>query len=191
MAHVTNLGVRVLVVLVMAILTGCAATGPVYTAMADHISAVPQDTSRLVFYRTETLVGSAVQPDIRLNGRVVGRSQPGGFFYVDAAPGRQIVVASTEVETKLEVETTAGETLYIASAIGMGLFVGRIQFTLPSERQALADIPSLRYTGSVDAPATPSAGVGARPSSPQNKPSSRGVSMGDLETLLPSRGPQR
>ena len=66
-------------------LTGCAATGTKYSDMAASIPAAKSSEGRIYFFRSSSFVGAAIQPDIKLNGQVVGTSKPGGFFYVDPA----------------------------------------------------------------------------------------------------------
>jgi hypothetical protein len=176
------------VCLAMALLTGCAATGQSYLSVSSGIPPLKGDASRVYFYRTDSMVGAALQPEIRLDNQVVGKSQPGGFFFVDTAAGRHVASAQTENEAKLEFEVERGQTVYIASSISLGILVGRVQLNLKPEALAVSDLSPLRYTGRDMLAAEPS---GAPP--PVGVPSAGSsrarVTMADLESLLPPPAP--
>ncbi len=174
------------VCLVVLLLTGCAATGQNYLSVSSSIPPLKGEGGRVFFYRTDSMMGVALQPEIRLDHQVVGKSQPGGFFFVDTSAGRHVASSQTESEAKLEFDLEPGGTVYIASSIGLGILVGRIQLELKPETVALSDLSPLRYTGRDMLVAEPS---GASP--PTGLPSTgsrstRGrVTMADLELLLP------
>jgi hypothetical protein len=194
-----GLGALLAVVLVLA---GCAATGPKFTEVEANMPTLQEGQGRIVFYRTSSMVGAAVQPDIRLNDQVVGTSKPGSFFFVDRPAGRYKASARTEVESSVDVEVHDGGTVYVQSGITMGLLVGRPSLTQETAQQALREMPALAYVGSI--PLVPGAGRAAaatRPAAPSARPapspapsagaspSSRGgaVTMEDLRGLLPSQ----
>lgn len=174
------------VCLVMVLLTGCAATGQNYLSVSSSIPPLRGEGGRVFFYRTDSMVGMALQPEIRLDNQVVGKSQPGGFFFVDTSAGRHVASAQTENEAKLEFDVEPGKTVYIASSISLGILVGRVQLNLKPEVIAVSDLSPLRYTGRDALTAEPS---GAPP--PAGLPSTRvrsaqsRVTMADLESLLP------
>jgi starvation-inducible outer membrane lipoprotein len=62
-----------------AVLAGCA-TGPKFAETSSSMPAVKAGDGRIFFYRSSSMMGAAIQPDVRLNGEVVGPSKPGGFF---------------------------------------------------------------------------------------------------------------
>ncbi|OZI19558.1 hypothetical protein CAL26_18275 [Bordetella genomosp. 9] len=131
----------------VALMAGCAATGAKYAEMSSAIPRIPSGEGRVYFLRSSSFVGAGVQPEIRLNGQVVGKSQPGGFFYVDRPQGNYQAAASTETEKTLSFALDAGETKYVREEVSMGLMVGRIVLTLDPAEKAQADLPSLRFTG--------------------------------------------
>lgn len=172
-------------------LTGCAATGASYQSVSQGLPTLKASDARIYFYRSASMVGAAIQPEILLDNQVVGRSQPGGFFYVDTRPGRHWVAAQTEDEGKLELDVQPGETVYVASSISFGVLVGRVQLTLQPPAQAVADLSSLSYTGSAPIAARPMP-VSVPPASPLPGTSGRArgpVSMADLDALLPAAVP--
>jgi hypothetical protein len=128
-------------------LAGCAASGPLNKEIASAIPAVPAGKGRIYFYRADTIFGGAITSDILLNGNVVGKSERGSFFYVDANPGNFKATASTEVERELSFALAAGETKYVKSSVSMGVLVGRVNLELVSPNTARTEITELHYTG--------------------------------------------
>src|SRR5205814_1426327 len=60
-----------------------------YPAAAPYVSSTaPANQARIWFYREANPYNSTGTPYLRLNGNVVGVSQPGAAFFVDVAPGR-------------------------------------------------------------------------------------------------------
>ena len=112
----------VLASLAAVFLSGCSATGPTYASMSGVMPALPENGCRVVFYRADSGLGIAVQPEIRLNSMVVGRSVSGGFFYVDTPPGRHLATSQTEVEARLELAAARRTHEMLAEAAGIGIW---------------------------------------------------------------------
>lgn len=136
-------------VTVVAGLVSACATGPKFSEVASSMPALKAGDGRIYFFRSSSMIGGAIQPDIRLNGQVVGESKPGGFFYVDRPAGNYVASASTETEKSVSFKLEPGETKYIRSSIGMGLFAGRPVLEPEDPRKANAELASLSYTGSI------------------------------------------
>lgn len=134
-------------VIILALVTGCAATGPLYSDISATIPPVSASKGRIYFYRSDTMLGAAVTSDIKLNDKVVGRSERASVFYVDEKPGNCVVSTSTEVEKQLTFTLAAGETRYVHTSVSMGVLVGRINAKLVNAAEAKAEIPSLHYIG--------------------------------------------
>jgi uncharacterized protein DUF2846 len=132
---------------VAVVLAGCAAEGPLHKEVAASIPSVPAGKGRIYFFRADTMMGAAVTSDITLNGRVVGKSERGSFFFVDENPGSCKASASTEVERQVTFTLAAGETKYVKSSISMGLMVGRVNLELVSPGDATKELTELHYTG--------------------------------------------
>ena len=128
---------------------GCVGSGPKYSEYSSQIADLNPESSRIFFYRKNNFVGSAVQPQIKLDGKFVGKSQPNGFFYVDAEPGDHQVSAKTEVEKKLSIRLSKGQVGYVRSSPALGLLIGRINLQIVEEAKALNEMQHLRYTGNV------------------------------------------
>ncbi|ROZ63177.1 DUF2846 domain-containing protein [Ramlibacter sp. WS9] len=132
---------------IAAVLGGCAASGAKYQEVASSMPSLKPGEGRIYFLRSSSIVGAAIQPDIRLNGQVVGVSKPGGFFYVDRSAGTYAAATSTEVEKSASFALAAGETKYLRTTPSIGVLVGRIVVEIESPEKARAELPSLSYTG--------------------------------------------
>jgi len=136
----------VMVIIASGLLAACATSGPKFSEMAPAMSPVNSDMGRIYFYRT-TVLGAAVQPAVRLNGAVVGKAVPDGFFYVDSPPGNYQVATETEVERKLTFTLESGQVRYVRLNISMGFFVGHVYGELVDEAKGQREIADLHYTG--------------------------------------------
>jgi hypothetical protein len=112
-----------------------------------QIPALKPGYGRVYFTRPGEFTGSVVQPEIRMNNEVVGRSVPGGFSYVDRPPGKYAATTATEVENAVTFQLAAGETKYIKTAVTPGILVGHVTPTLEFPEQGQSDISRLRYVG--------------------------------------------
>jgi Protein of unknown function (DUF2846) len=133
-------------VLAALFIAGCATSGATFTDMSSGMSGPPSGTGRIYFYRT-SIVGFAVQPQIRLNGEVVGKARPKGFFYADRPAGDYEVASTTETEKKLTFTLAEGETKYVRLSIGLGILVGRVKSELVEANEAKEELASLHYIG--------------------------------------------
>jgi Protein of unknown function (DUF2846) len=133
-----------LAVILAVTLSGCA-SGPKYAEISAEIPKLKANEGRIYFTRAAEYQGSFIQPEIHLNGQVIGVSKPGGFFYIDRPAGDYTVSTATEVEEKVSFHLSAGETKYIKTSASMGLLVGHITPTLEFPEQGKSDVESLQY----------------------------------------------
>jgi Protein of unknown function (DUF2846) len=134
-------------ILALTLLSACATSGPKFSDMTAEMSATSKPgVGRIYFYRTSVL-GAAVQPEVRLNGQAVGHAIPQGFFFVDCPPGNYEVSTSTEVERKLTFTMEADQTRYVRLNISMGFLVGHVYGELVDEAKGRSEITATRYTG--------------------------------------------
>lgn len=143
----TSVRLRLAVALLLPFLFAACATGPSLTSMRDKIPQVPTEEGRIWFYRSGSPFGSAIQPSIMLNGRKVGDSVPGGFFYVDTAPGQYVVTTVTETDYSVKFVLEAPQERFIRTAVSVGLLIGRVVPELVDPDEARKDIASKSYTG--------------------------------------------
>jgi len=133
------------------VLAGCAASGPKFAQQEASTPKLGAEQGRVYFYRTDSMLGAAIQPQVMLDGATVGKSQPGGYFYVDAAPGSHEAVTSTEVSNKLSFALDKGEVKYVRTKVSMGLMAGHIVPELVGPDEAQKELATLSYTGGAKA----------------------------------------
>lgn len=136
---------------------GCAASVKQSAVAAPVVvSAAEAKPNQAVQETVVVKLSTGYQREIRkgsvLNGEVVGRSQPGGFFYVDRPQGTYKASTSTETEKTLSFVLDAGETKYVRSSPSLGLMVGRIVLELDTPEKAEKELGGLSYTGKPVAP---------------------------------------
>lgn len=139
---------RMLIVILITVVGGCA-SGPGYNEYADQIAPVDDDKGRIYMYRTTTL-GAAVQPSIRLNGEVVGKATPKGFFYVDRPAGEYTISATTEAKRALSMTLEAGQERYVRLEMKMGFLAGHVKPVLVDNDEGQAEIQKTKYTGGTE-----------------------------------------
>ena len=140
---------KLLAICALALLTGCATGGARYADVSAQAPRLAPDRGRIYFYRSASVVGAAIQPDVRLNGESVGSAAPGGFFFVDRPRGNYVASTATEVESKLAFALAAGETKYVRTSISPGILVGHMNFELVSKSTAEGELASLSQTTNI------------------------------------------
>lgn len=136
--------------LTITLLAGCAASGIKQSEMKSSIPPLKENQARVYFYRDNSIFGAAMQPEINLDGKVVGKSMRGGFFYVDTTPGPHIASNTTEVERNISFVLEPKEVKYIRTSISLGVMAGRANFELVPAAQAEPVLMDLSYTGDVN-----------------------------------------
>ena len=93
-------------------MAGCAQL-PLAGSIA--IPPIPQGEARVWFYRDADIYVSLERPFIRMNGGVVGISEPGGTFYRDLPPGHYHVSVDSyipPVYSTRDVDLVPGQQVY-------------------------------------------------------------------------------
>ena len=132
----------------LALLAGCS--GPVgtnYTAMSVSMPAVNPGEGRVFFYTPSVRFGSDVQPEIRLDGTLVGFAVPSGFFYVDRPAGRYEATGKAAADGRIEIPLAAGETRYVRAFAPSAFSVNAVHFLLVPATEGQADMAGLVYSG--------------------------------------------
>jgi hypothetical protein len=119
--HIASLAVTLAV---GTLLVGCA-SGPKYADYVATIKPPANGQGRIWFYRP-SILGAAVQPDVKLDGKKVGSAVPQGFFIADTNPGVHEVSATTEWTHKNPVTVHPNADSYVRLNMMMGLFVGHV-----------------------------------------------------------------
>ena len=131
--------------LITALLVLCScASGVPFTQLNPSIAPEAPETGRIFFYRVTTL-GAALQPDIVLNGKTIGKSIAQGFFFLDCPPGEYEVMTSTEVKRKASFVLDEGQTRYIRFKVSPGFFVGHVYGELVDPQEAMPEIQKCKY----------------------------------------------
>jgi hypothetical protein len=125
---------------------GCATSGPKFAELPSARTAPQAGEGRIYIYRT-ALYGAAVQPEVKMNGDVVGRAVPNGFFFVDRKPGNYEITTTTEVERKLSLTLEAGQVRYVKLNLSIGFVVGHVYAELMENDVGAKEIADLRFTG--------------------------------------------
>ncbi|MDQ0074784.1 hypothetical protein J2W34_006610 [Variovorax boronicumulans] len=129
-----------------ACLFGCSATGPRFSEVSQNLPSLGENEGRIYFYR-DSILGMAVQPEVSVNGQVVGKSQPNGFFFIDRPAGTYRATARTEAEGSIDVVLRPKQTAYVQMSISMGFMVGHPAFQRVGESEGRSALPSLAYSG--------------------------------------------
>jgi Protein of unknown function (DUF2846) len=132
----------------LALLAGCGApVGTSYTEMSVSLPAVKPGEGRVFFYTPSVRFGGGVQPEIKLNGTLVGFAVPSGFFYVDRPAGRYEVTGKTAADGRLELPLAAGESRYVRATAPSAFSVNAIHLLLVPAPEGHADMTGLVYSG--------------------------------------------
>ncbi|MFI4947597.1 MAG: DUF2846 domain-containing protein [Alphaproteobacteria bacterium] len=97
---------------------GLAAWGPALAAVtaAPGVAPVSPGTARIWIYRDYEPYETLARPYVRLNGAIIGISEPGAVFYRDVAPGTYTVTVDSEgidVQQFVSVPVAAGQQAYV------------------------------------------------------------------------------
>jgi hypothetical protein len=99
--------------IVMLLALASCAQLPLEAAIA--IPPIPRGEARVWFYRDVQPSVSSTRPYIRMNGRIVGVSEPGGTFYRDVPPGRYHVSVDSylpDVGLTRDIDLAPGQQAY-------------------------------------------------------------------------------
>jgi hypothetical protein len=140
------IGKSVAFTFVLMLLSSCA-SGEKFTEVQKTIAAPAAGMGRIFIYRT-AVVGTAIQPAVKINGEKVGNAVPNGFFYVDRPAGNYEISTSTEVKRTLSLTLEPNQTRYVKLNIGFGFLAGHVWPELVDNATGEKDIASLRYTAS-------------------------------------------
>ena len=144
-----RMSVRVVLFVSVLLLYACAATGPKLETVIDSFPPLGENNGRLFFYREYATFGSAMRPDIFVCGKQVGKSVPGGVFYVDLPAGECDITIPAMLhpgERSLRVNISPRGMQYIRTWIGGSGFVGRTNMELVPETTAIDAMKGLAVT---------------------------------------------
>jgi hypothetical protein len=181
------------------LLAACAATGPKFAEVEASLPRLRAGEGRIFVFRSNSPVGAALSPDVRINGEVAGTPQVGSFFFVDRPAGHYTASARTESESTVDFVLGEGQTVYVSLHISMGILVGRPQLLMHPPETGTSVMRGMAYIGSIPlvpgrpdpitAGAVPGGTARAKPTQPVQAQSARSgaVTMDDLRGLLPAK----
>jgi len=138
---------KIIVLFCLLFTIGCA-SGPKYMEVAQTIPELNPDKGRIYVYRS-TILGAAIQPDVKLNGEVIGSSIARGFYFVDREPGDYKLMTSTEVDRSPSFILEADQIRYVRLNVSMGFFVGHVYPELVEEVIAQKELQECSYVKEV------------------------------------------
>jgi Protein of unknown function (DUF2846) len=112
---------RLLVLAVLSALIGCA-SGPKLNSVRSSIPNLSPEQARIYFYRA-SYFGGAYQPEVTVDGQVVGRAQIEGVYFKDYAPGKYLVSTSLAQGNDVSLILSAGDVKYIRLKYRIGFAV--------------------------------------------------------------------
>lgn len=129
-------------------LVGCA-SGPTLGDLKEKLPRLTPGQGRVYFYRNPLLgFGSAIQAEIKLNGKGVGKCQPNGVFFIDLPPGDYHVSVATEVKRTLNFTLEKGEEKFVRCYLKPTFVTtGHLIVELVDPSEARGEIRGLAYTG--------------------------------------------
>ena len=124
----------------LALITGCAATGPTYTAM----ETIPEGKALVYIYRPQKFMGGGVYFDVHAGNRHAHQEivtlKNGGYFPYITDPGEMELWAKTESTSSVTLDLNAGDTSYVRGSVGVGAFIGRPKLTIVDNAVGAAEV---------------------------------------------------
>ncbi|MES9992186.1 MAG: DUF2846 domain-containing protein [Candidatus Thiodiazotropha sp.] len=120
-------------------------TGDEASNLAKAFNKPTEGQAGIYVYRKKSIGGGALKKDVWIDGKCIGETAPGIFFYEEVT-GDISHTISTESEfspNDLVLETISGESYFIKQYIKMGVFVGGANLEQVDEETGKADIMEL------------------------------------------------
>jgi len=130
----------------LALALGACATGEKLSTQSLAFHSVPAGKARIAIYRTK-VIGAAVQPSVVVADQETGVCKPKGVFFVDVAPGKHVISATTEATDYVAVNARAGQISYVECSIDSGIVIGRPDLEIVDKIIAEQVIGELALTG--------------------------------------------
>ena len=97
----------------VALATGCASSGPKYSVFSKTLPPISPEQGRIIVYRPYEFVVAGLLPAVELNGKTIGDSRFGGFFYVDRPPGQYEMSTHIFMQYSLSLRLEKGQTCFV------------------------------------------------------------------------------
>lgn len=136
--------VGLLLALAALFLAACA-SGPSLRKIHDGLPPPRDGQGRIYFYRAATPLLVALEPQVIVNGKLVGASRPGSVFYRDALPGRYEVFLASDRNRPVSFDLGAGQARFVKTIIDFGIAGVRLSARLVEEATAREEIADLSF----------------------------------------------
>ena len=117
-----------MLVVTLAVLTGCAAVVPMASTEQDTASKtfkVPSSNMAGLYVYRNSSYGKALKKNIKLDGVVIGESASYTYFHKEITPGAHTLSTESEFgDNELPFTADAGKNYYFHQYIKMGVFKG-------------------------------------------------------------------
>jgi hypothetical protein len=117
-----SFGMRCVAVAVVALIAGCAATRTTQSAAPRAQPPLADGDGRIYFYRT-TFHALSVQPEITVDGEVVGKAVPNAYFFVDRKAGSRVIATTTEPDRSVTLTLESAHTRYVRLDFSVSWFL--------------------------------------------------------------------
>jgi len=132
-------------ILLFLVIMSCA-TGNKFSDLLPSTKPSNAEVGRIFFYKVSSF-GTALRPEVLLNGEKIGEVAGYSFFYIDRPPGDYELTIRTDVDHKTSFVLDKGQTRFIRFSTSFGFFTGYVYGELVDEIQALSEIQNCVYTG--------------------------------------------
>ena len=133
-------------VLICFTLSGCVTSSPEIQSSNSQMKPAA-GSARIVVYRSKTVIGLMLQPDIKLNGKKTGRCRHNEVFYIDVPKGEHLISAATEWKTKLELDLNNSDVVFVRCGFRLGLIAGHPTLTVVSAKEGSQQVKGLSFSG--------------------------------------------
>jgi hypothetical protein len=118
-----------MVVAILAVLTGCASTVPMapkeQDAASKTFSAPSADKAGVYIFREKTHFGKALTKTLFIDDAVLGATAPGVYFHKEVAPGEHTVTTQAEFGvSSLKFTAESGKNYFFQQYMKWGTFQG-------------------------------------------------------------------
>ena len=135
-------GKLLLALLVLVLITGCAAKAPSTASMQAELEGyvlpqVPAENEGLVYVVRPEMLGTLVRFNVFLNDQEpeseVGYTRGSQHIYFPVSPGRHTVYSKAENWASVDIDVAPGETVFLRQHANMGVIMARNSLSLLGE----------------------------------------------------------
>jgi hypothetical protein len=134
--------------LAAALLLGGCASQLNYSQVRALEPPVAAGKGRIYVYRNEAWLGNLVTPDVTLDGKTVGVSNPGAFFFVDRDPGSYQLVCGNGDRNSATIALAAGAEVYVRTSVARSVVKSEMIMEVVQNTAAVPEIAQLKYVAS-------------------------------------------